>query len=399
MTLLTSCDAELGKTHCFTTTIFPHENCENLGGQWDGSSIVVDGKEIDGEIQFTITNVGEDMEESLNFFIIEDDVLMRQEPFQLNAANGNQFTIPEDCDGKTYRLEAEQARFHPGNSNPSISVEGCSGNFTPGLVNLFAQDDEDFYKDITCINNIGSFDPNDKQGFPYGATEKRCVNPNRQIEYLIRFQNTGTAPAFNVIVTDVLDTYLDLSTFEIIGSSHDHKFELNQDRQLTFTFEDINLPDVESNEPASHGFIKYRILPVKDIPFGTEVYNEASIYFDFNEPIITNETRHTVDDACIETIIVNDISENNQVQMDMQVFPSPFTDHFTLRSSETESFSKEFNMNLYNTKGQLISTQQSTKGIVEYSNKALKSGVYFYELIDLNRNKLFQRGKVICIKD
>ena len=395
--VLTSCDAYLGQTHCFTTEVFPHEDCDGFTGEWDGSSIVVEGKEAQGEIEFTISNVGSDMSESLNWFIIEDDVLMKQGRFQLNALNNNEIVIPANCDGKTYRIEAEQSRFHPGNSYPSLSVEGCSGDFTPGLVNLFAQDDENLYKDIDCVNNIGSFDPNDKQGFPFGSTEKRCVDLNRHIDYLIRFQNTGTAPAFTVVITDQIDENLDLNTLEIVGSSHDFIVDLDQSGQLTFTFNDINLPDIKADEKGSNGFIKYKILPKKDIVLGTQVNNQAKIYFDFNEPVITNETLHTIDDNCID-LVINSSTNDPETNQLVVVYPSPFMDEFSIRFKD-ESMTRSFRMLLYDTKGRLIANVKSEEGFIQYENSELTAGVYFYELRNLETNSLTSQGKVICIID
>ena len=59
------------------------------------------------------------------------------------------------------------------------------------------------------------------------------------------------------------------------------------------------LPDSNRNEPASHGFVQFSVSPVPQTPLGTIIRNRASIYFDFNSPVLTNTVLHTVDTGFI----------------------------------------------------------------------------------------------------
>jgi hypothetical protein len=65
---------------------------------------------------------------------------------------------------------------------------------------------------------------------------------------------------------------------------------------LKFTFDDIWLADSVSNEPASHGWVTYRITAKPGLAPLTQITNTAGIYFDFNAPVITNTTLNTVTD-------------------------------------------------------------------------------------------------------
>jgi hypothetical protein len=56
----------------------------------------------------------------------------------------------------------------------------------------------------------------------------------------------------------------------------------------------ILLVDSFTNEPLSHGFLRYHIAQKKDVPLGTKILNRAGIYFDFNPPVMTNYTEHEV---------------------------------------------------------------------------------------------------------
>ena len=165
--------------------------------------------------------------------------------------------------------------------------------------------------EITC-----AYDPNDKQVFPSGYEEPRFILNNTNLEYLIRFQNTGNAPATNVLITDTLDFTLDMSTFHLLGYSHPVEVILAQnDRVIEFLFEDIMLPDSTNNEPESHGFVSFTIDLIPGLSQGTEVNNTANIYFDNNPPIITNTTLNTIyycNDSLAEIQEVSTIFCNNQ---------------------------------------------------------------------------------------
>jgi uncharacterized repeat protein (TIGR01451 family) len=83
-------------------------------------------------------------------------------------------------------------------------TEGCGGFQNGGFPNWYFLNNGIPSQDVFCGELVGSFDPNDKQGFPVGYGSDRLVAPNTDIEYLVRFQNTGTAPARRVVVRDTL---------------------------------------------------------------------------------------------------------------------------------------------------------------------------------------------------
>jgi hypothetical protein len=140
---------------------------------------------------------------------------------------------------------------------------------------------------------IGSCDPNDK------TVWDQDMNPadpfldltDSILYYRIRFQNTGTASAVNIFIRDTLDPYLDASTLETVGYSHAPcSFSLNGTGNLEWRFPGIELPDSNSDEPGSHGFVSYKVKIKPGFSLGAFIRNKAFIYFDFNEPVITNET-------------------------------------------------------------------------------------------------------------
>lgn len=146
---------------------------------------------------------------------------------------------------------------------------------------------------------VNSYDPNDitvHEG-PFIYEEQA----DDYLTYTIRFQNTGTANAVNIKLENTLDPLLEWETFVPVTSSHNYYVTRNDD-QLTFTYPDIQLPDSESNEPESHGFVTYRIKPKSTFGLGDVVSNSAEIYFDFNPAIITNTATTEVIEETMGTI-------------------------------------------------------------------------------------------------
>ncbi len=140
-----------------------------------------------------------------------------------------------------------------------------------------------------AVTITGSFDPNDKTAntSTRASNSLYFINEDEWIDYVIRFQNTGTDTAFNIVVTDTLPAALDPASIQLVCASHEHMWRLEGQGTLKFIFPNILLPDSNANEPASHGLISFRIKPHGPLSPGTVIENIANIYFDFNPPVIT----------------------------------------------------------------------------------------------------------------
>ncbi len=145
----------------------------------------------------------------------------------------------------------------------------------------------------TCTETttiIGSYDPNDKTAFTSSRQSEDLyfIDQDTSIVYVIRFQNTGTASAINVEVTDTLPPELDPATMRLLGWSHTlGDVQITDGPVMHWFFNNIYLPDSGFNEPASHGFVSYSIKPRLPVLPGTVIENTAKIFFDFNDPVIT----------------------------------------------------------------------------------------------------------------
>lgn len=150
-------------------------------------------------------------------------------------------------------------------------------------------------EDIDLTNNesaldeivVGSYDPNDKLESHGGRIKHDEFSANDYLYYTIRFQNTGTAPAINVRIEDMLDEQLNVSSFEMIRASHNFIVD-RVGNYVTWRFNNIMLPFETQNEPESHGYVHFRIKPNAGFSVGDIIPNTAGIYFDFNPAIITN---------------------------------------------------------------------------------------------------------------
>ncbi|WP_235299687.1 DUF7619 domain-containing protein [Portibacter marinus] len=141
-----------------------------------------------------------------------------------------------------------------------------------------------------------AFDPNDKLSFAK-ATDNQGSFYNLKsdfLRYTIRFQNVGNDFAKDVKIVDVIQNELDITSFEYLSSSHPVEINFRNEDSLILNFENIYLPDSATNSLESNGYFQFRIRPKTDISDLTSVKNKAKIYFDSNNPIITNETMNII---------------------------------------------------------------------------------------------------------
>jgi uncharacterized repeat protein (TIGR01451 family) len=162
---------------------------------------------------------------------------------------------------------------------------------------------------------VGSLDPNDILVSPHGIGSSHLIEPDTRLNYKIRFQNVGNYPASFVKVIDTLPENLDLTSLELGIVSHDYVLSIYEGNILEWFFRDINLLDSLHNEPESHGFIEFSIKPKKGIKNRSVIVNKASIQFDYNPYLVTNE--------CLNTI---NLIDNLPEEFFLNIFPNPGID-------------------------------------------------------------------------
>ena len=177
----------------------------------------------------------------------------------------------------TMRLAAPPAANIGDTVRSTAVINPIAGDETPS-------DDTAVLKQLV----VGSYDPNDKTEANAGIITPGQVSNGEYLHYLIRFQNMGTDTAFNITVRDTLESRLNWNSLQMISASHPYQLTIEDGNKLTWQFDGIELPYTGINEPASHGYIAYRIKPVSTVQLGDTIKNTAGIYFDFNLPVATN---------------------------------------------------------------------------------------------------------------
>ena len=373
------CDSTvLGQTHCVEAHIYPDSFCLP-NGQWSGANVEVNGVCNPDSVDLVIKNIGTAPNSGLlDYVIIEDNIIFLQGNFQLPAGDSMIVRVPSN--GSTWRLEAEQEPFSPGDPMPSATVEGCglstNGNFSIGFSSQFGENDGNPYISVECRENRASYDPNDKEGFPKGVGPGHWIEPGIEIEYLIRFQNTGTDTAFTVVVLDTLATWLDPESVRTGASSHSYSFSLSGQGNLEFTFAHILLPDSIADEPGSHGFVKFFVKVRPDVPQGTLLHNNAAIYFDFNAPVITNTTTHTIG----KNYLLSRIRDVPGVAPAFEVFPNPASDQALVQLKGFPA--QQGHVELLDAQGRVVAWQTFSGDQVLLHAGALPSGLYLIRVFD-----------------
>ncbi len=285
-----------GRTYELQARISLEEICLPDDPIWDQASLELRAQVVGDDVLFIVDNIGSgDMGIALTGIIVEDWLLPRTEPVQLNSLESD--TIIVTPEGKTARLEISQTPGHPGRSNPSITVEGVGlngmGTFTTGYVNHYPEDDANRFKSIDAQISYQNFLPNVLRAYPRGYGNDRAIAPNGDIEYHLRFQHTGNDTLPWLYIENELPIELNVETLRPGASSHPYDYEVVGDGVVRFNFTDINLVGDEIDESASYGFIKFRVSQHPDLPDGTGFFNRVTVQKP-NSRVRTNGVWHTI---------------------------------------------------------------------------------------------------------
>jgi uncharacterized repeat protein (TIGR01451 family) len=373
------CDDPIGKTYCSEVHAYPDTTCAKPVPGWDGSQIQVKGKCNGDHVDFTITNIGAgNMAQQQDYIVIEDNVLLTQSPGHFLLQKDQSMTVNYQPNGHFLRMEVQQTPGAPALKMPVAWVEGCgtgNGNVSLGFVNQYPLGDQDPWLDVCCTQSTSSYDPNDKTGFPIGAKAEHFIDANTDIEYMIRFQNTGNAPAEYVEVRDTIPVQLlDPKTVRPGASSHFYQWDMQGNGVVVFRFPNIYLPD-SSKGDVSHGFVNFRVSQRKDLPVGTKILNKADIYFDQNADVITNQTFHVIGKDYIT------VDANTPFMPDVRVTlaPNPAYERISVRVDGMEHPEGMW-FRVYSALGTILAAQQFNGAQLYYETGQLPKGVYFYEI-------------------
>lgn len=240
--------------------------------------------------------------------------------------------------------------------------------------------------DSLSLTIVGSYDPNDKRA-SVDSLNFATVDGPVYLEYIIRFQNTGTFRAEFIEVTDTINSAFDLGTFTMLSCSHNYQLKFKEGRLLSWFFPGIQLPPSDEDEAASNGYIKFGIKTKPGVKLDDVLSNKAYIYFDFNSPIITNE-------ATTRFFTVTSISSIPE-GFDIKVYPNPAQDYITIEVEDIPR-REEIRVHLFSADGRLLQDQKVTSlpnGRYTIPTKQLPPGIYLLQLSLAGQRQTFKLMK------
>lgn len=233
-----------------------------------------------------------------------------------------------------------------------------------------------------------SYDPNDKQVFPIGIGANHQVGMEEELRYLIRFQNTGNDTAFNVLVTDTIHPGLNINSLYVIATSHLCWIEKLGGELMRFHFDNILLPDSNVNEPASHGYVFFRIRGNIANSDPTLVTNTSNIYFDFNSPITTNTTLTTFSELTVG------LPSASSGAGPISLSPHPMSDYSFVQFDGNPDH--QHLLELMDVSGRTVVNNKIFKGSSYLLQRdGIATGTYLLKITDLQNKNLFYTRVVV----
>ena len=205
---------------------------------------------------------------------------------------------------------------------PGVEVATDVIDFSADATNLLS---EKVFTSALGQKILCAFDPNDKSVLP----DNEELLQTDEMEYQIRFQNTGNDTAFTIVIRDTLSPVFDKESFAVLSASHLYTVTLDVlTGEIIFTFNNIQLPDSNVNKKESNGFIRYKVRLKNNLELLTEIKNTAYIYFDRNPSIVTNTTHQ---------VLVNELTTGitaNGKEVSGNAYPNPAKDVINMQDRE-----------------------------------------------------------------
>ncbi|HEU0136593.1 MAG TPA: T9SS type A sorting domain-containing protein, partial [Flavobacterium sp.] len=213
---------------------------------------------------------------------------------------------------------------------------------------------------------IGSYDPNDKICIEGNVVGTEQIG--EYLHYVINFENTGTAPAQNIVVKDMIDaTQFDVSSLQVMNSSHPVVARLNGNI-LECYFENIYL------DTGGHGNVLMKIKTLSTLQHNTTVSNQAAIFFDYNAAVVTDYA-HTN----FQLLELDDFDIDETIT----VYPNPTDDviHITAKSHITS-------VQLFDVQGRLLRTLLNDALTATLNIGQQSSGIYMLKIASESGSKI-----------
>jgi len=261
---------------------------------------------------------------------------------------------------------------------PTVTIGGLLTN-TASIVPLSGDVVPENNSAVNSQIIIGAYDPNDKMEAHGERILYASFSTNDYLTYTIRFENTGTANAENVRVNDVLDAGLDANTIRMVSASHSYVMD-RVGNNVNWIFEDIQLPPSVANTNIGKGYITFQIKPLSGFAVGDIIPNTASIYFDFNPPIITN----TFNTEFVQQLGIDEFENNSFV-----FYPNPVSDWLTISVRGNATIA---GVTVYDVLGKMVFAQQASNLSTQTIDlSAVSKGIYLIEVTTDTNHKVIKK--------
>ena len=251
-------------------------------------------------------------------------------------------------------------------NSPTETPAVNSGDILHYTAAIITATDETPVDNVFELNQtvVNALDPNDKT-----CLEGTTITPEmvgKEVHYMIRFENTGTANAENIVVKDMIDTTkFDINSLIPIDGSAPFTTRINGNK-VEFIFENINLPFDDAH---NDGYVAFKIKTKPSLVLGNTFSNTASIYFDYNFPIVTNTATTTV-----ALLAVHDFAFEDY----FRIYPNPAKSILNISVKQSIDISS---ISIYNVLGQLVLVIPNAQQIAAIDVSNLKTGNYFIKII------------------
>lgn len=381
----------IDRTLCINAHAFS-DNVYNASPLWDSSNLAinVNYNAVSDSVEFILENKGAGSMAAPQFLtVIEDNVILLRTPIQLNPNQIFKQQVP--ANGSTWRSTISQSQFNPYSKFATAAIEGAGtnsmGGISTGFFNQFPINGFYAYDYSLCSKVVASYDPNKKYVLPEGAGTEHLIDTSTELEYTITFQNTGNYKAYSVRIIDTLAPYLNFASIKAGISSHQYEMNFLSKNVVEFVFANINLPDSASDEEGSKGYVKFKIKQQQNNDIGTVINNNAAIYFDYNEPIITNTAT-----VKIGEVLISDIKTAKKSEVKILAYPNPFTQQATIEIEG--NYSKQMELNIFDIQGKNVKKVYLVNGNkFSITRSELKNGMYIFEIRSKEKT-LIGTGKI-----
>ena len=187
----------------------------------------------------------------------------------------------------------------------------------------------------------------------------------------IDFENVGFDISEPVTIVQYPDENIDLSSLQLISSSHPVNYQIDHDGIIRFLFNDIQ---------ERRGYLVYKINPKIDLEIGTEISHQGYIYFGSNS-IPTN--------TFISTIIGTS-NLNEEEKDEIEIYPNP-TSGIIYFKNLNHQFSRA---SLFTSVGALI-REVNLLDQTQFNISDLDSGIYILNVYSKEGNQLQKTVKII----